>query len=64
MRNVYKILVMKSYRMRPLVRHRYRGVVIFTEHLTNKLNKIIVTVLGAVDFSLPVYVKFKNVNSK
>ena len=64
MRNAHKILVMKSYRMRPPVRHRYRGVVIFTRHLTNKLNKIIVTVLGAADFLLPLHVKFKNVNSR
>ena len=64
MRNAYKILVMKSYRMRPLARHRHRGGVIFTMHLTNKLNKIIVTVLGAVDSLLPLYVKLKNVKSR
>ena len=46
MGNAYKILVMKSNRMRPLARYRLRGGgVIFTMHLTNKLNKIIVTVL-------------------
>ena len=64
MRNAYKSLVMKSYRMRPLVRHGHRGVVIFTMHLTNKLNKITVTVLGAVVFLVPLHVKFMNVTSR
>jgi hypothetical protein len=45
MRNAYKILVRKSYRMRPLVRHRHRWGVIFTMDLTNKLHNIIVAVL-------------------
>jgi hypothetical protein len=30
----------------------------FIMHLTNKLNNIIETVLGAVDFLLPLHVKF------